>query len=152
MSNSAYLKSNGWKHKAGGWWVDPRAEKGAPLVKTATAEAKQQERDAQAEIAAMAPVKTAEGFGDRYTPNPNSDSFRRLKAVPGVWNGFLSVYRYRITVERIEEPREEIVARMVALYNDPETGMRGRESLRAEAKRLGVDLVEEVKRAQKETP
>lgn len=57
-----------------------------------------------------------EGFDVERTPDPSSNCFRRIGTAPFVWNGIVTVDRYRVTVERIVEPREVLLARLDALY------------------------------------
>ena len=80
-------------------------------------------------------VKKIEVFG-----LPNDRVLAQLgKTEPNVWNGEVSVKRYRITVEEIEEPAEVLKERLQALLK-----RRGHiddvDAIRAEANRLGITL------------
>jgi hypothetical protein len=58
---------------------------------------------------------------------------------PSVFNGDVRVERYRVTIERIEEPAEVLRDRLKALLE--QRGHIDRpKAIRAEAKRLGIDL------------
>ncbi len=60
---------------------------------------------------------TVEGFGPYQTPDPRGHYFCAPRhGTPSVGNHVVDVYRYRTTVERIEEPDAVILERMVALY------------------------------------
>lgn len=82
---------------------------------------------------------TKEGFSTWRTPNPNQSYGMNLGEEPSTFNGYVNAYRYRITVERIEESQEVIVARMVEMYRTT-TNMHTRDALHKEAGRIGVDL------------
>ncbi len=79
--------------------------------------------------------KQIEVFGE-----PNDYLLQHLGSKePRVWNGGVAVKRYRVTVEEIDEPKDVLKQRLQALLlkrghiSDPE-------SIRAEAKRLGITL------------
>lgn len=61
------------------------------------------------------------------------------KKEPNVWNGDVSVERYRVIVEKIEDSPEILKKRLQVLFK-----MGGhtsnRQSIREEAKRLGIEL------------
>jgi hypothetical protein len=61
------------------------------------------------------------------------------KTEPNVWNSKVNVKRYRITVEEIDESKEVIKERLLEMLKQ-----RGHishpQSIREEAKRLGIDL------------
>lgn len=87
-------------------------------------------------------VLVQEGFSTFETPDPSSHSFRSLSPGPGVGNGDVWVYRFRVTVERIEEPAEVILERMVEMFRG-ETNHHRREALAGEAwERFKVNLWE----------
>lgn len=76
-----------------------------------------------------------EGFGLYQTPDPSSHMFSPPNPRgPWVGNGLVSIYRYRVTVERIEEPRDVLLARMVELYRST-TNHHHHETLAAHARR-----------------
>lgn len=84
--------------------------------------------------------RSHEGFSAYPTPDPADRFFAGLADEPCAWNGVARVYRFRVTVERVEEPAEVVLARMVALYRATENSHE-RETLRSEAhRRFGVDL------------
>lgn len=95
---------------------------------------------------------SVEGFADRRTPRP-TDRYNGLPLADAAWvcNGNVRIYRYRVTVERIEESHEVIVARLVALYNAT-TNHRERTALSDEAARLGIESLNELARAAKTPP
>lgn len=81
-----------------------------------------------------------EGFSAHKTPNPTGSFFSGLPPGPRVSNGSVDVYRYRVTVERIEEPREVVLGRMVDLWRNT-TNHHHHTALAGEARRrFGVDL------------
>lgn len=58
---------------------------------------------------------------------------------PSVFNDVVKVERYRVTIEKIEEPNEVLRERMIVMM--AERGHIDKNSnLRAEAKRLGITL------------
>jgi hypothetical protein len=58
---------------------------------------------------------------------------------PSHLNNEIQVQRYRVTIELIEEPDEVIRDRLLALY-DQRGHVDKYRAIRAEAKRLGIDL------------
>ena len=92
---------------------------------------------------------SVEGFDTKRTPRPDNRYDLPLSSALRVGNGNVYIYRYRVTVERIEEPREVIVDRLVTLYNNELNGARDRETLEAEAIRIGVENLKELARAAK---
>lgn len=89
-------------------------------------------------------VRTHEGFGEVGAPDPSRPIY--LSRAAEVGNFTANVYRYRVTVERIEEPREVIIERLVALFRT--ANHHGRHTLEAHAQeRYGVDLREMTKEA-----
>lgn len=89
-------------------------------------------------------VRTCEGFGEHDTPDPRRPFHLSLDAGEG--NGMVYVYRYRVTVERVAEPREVIIERLVALFRA--ANHHGRHTLEAHAQEhYGVDLREMTKEA-----
>lgn len=83
----------------------------------------------------MSSVNQVEVFG-----LPNESALRSLgHSEPVVWNGVVSVKRYRITVEEVIEPVDVLRERLQGLL-----GKRGHidnpAAIRAEARRLGVEL------------
>lgn len=83
-----------------------------------------------------------DGFSTYPTPDPAGRFFHGLPGGPVVGNGDAAVYRFRITVERIEEPADVVLARMVKLYLAT-TNHHHHETLAGEArKRFGVSLWE----------
>lgn len=82
-----------------------------------------------------------EGFSTWRTPNPALAYDLHLAEGPGVWNGSVNVHRYRFTVERIDEPREVILARMVDLWRSS-TNHHVHTALEGEARRLGATMHE----------
>jgi hypothetical protein len=92
-----------------------------------------------------------EGFYEYQTPDPSAERLR-LSDCPRVGNFSVDVYRYRVTVERMEEPRDVLIARLVELYRGT-TNHHDHEKLRGEAfRRFGVDLREVVKAAPPPAP
>lgn len=81
-------------------------------------------------------IRTEEGFDTWRTP---SLSCCYLKSDPTVFNHCVHIYRYRHTIERIEEPREVVLRRIADLYRGT-TNMHHRDALRVEAKRLGTTI------------
>lgn len=76
------------------------------------------------------------------------ETFRRLDEYtinqfqndnPSVWNSEVSVRRYRITIEEIEEPKEVIIERLQKLYNET-TNHHHWMPLEAVARSYGVTL------------
>jgi hypothetical protein len=63
----------------------------------------------------------------------------RSQDEPSSFNGIVSVRRYRITIELVDEPDEVIAARIQKLW-DKCANHHHWESLRAEAKRVGLVL------------
>ena len=95
-------------------------------------------------VAEPTAVRTHEGFGELGTPDPSRPIYLSREAEVG--NFTANVYRYRVTVERIEEPREVIIERLVALFRT--ANHHGRHTLEAHAQeRYGVDLREMTKEA-----
>lgn len=86
--------------------------------------------------------RVAEGFSTYRTPDPSDRFFGRLGEAPIAWNGDARVYRYRITVDRIEEPREVVLARMVDLYRASTNDHDHRTLAREAWVRFGVRLHE----------
>ena len=83
-----------------------------------------------------------EGFSTYKTPDPSSRLLGALSSGPRVWNDLVEVYRFRVTVERIEEPAEVILERMVELFRG-ESNHHRREALAGEAwERFKVNLWE----------
>ena len=105
-----------------------------------------------------APVPTepvsisVEGFSDSRTPHPNN-RYGGLPLSDSAWvcNGNVRAYRYRVTVERIDEPREVIVARLVSMYNVSKNHHE-HTALSDEAARLGIESLNELARAAKAQP
>lgn len=61
------------------------------------------------------------------------------KTEPTIFNGEVSVKRYRVTVEEIVEPKEVLKERLQMLLK--QGGHLGNaQAIRAEAKRLGIEL------------
>lgn len=58
---------------------------------------------------------------------------------PSVGNGDVRVVRYRVTVERIEEPFEVIAERVRALYR-AESNWHRQDALTGYARKHGIDL------------
>lgn len=82
-------------------------------------------------------VRVLEGYGERQTPDPERAYLRRG---PSAFNSFVNVYRYRVTVERIEEPDEVIVERLLTIYRTSDN-YHDREAAHAHAKtHFAVDL------------
>ncbi len=83
----------------------------------------------------MSATKQIEVFG-----LPNDYLLGQLgKREPTIWNGQVSVKRYRVTVEEIEEPAEVLKERLLALLMQ-RGHIENANSIRAEAKRLGITL------------
>ncbi len=81
-------------------------------------------------------TRTLEGFWTDSMPDPRA---AEVRPSPFAYNGFAVVYRYKVTVERIEEPDAVILARMVDVWRAVES--RGRETLEHHARRrFKVDL------------
>lgn len=85
------------------------------------------------------PTRILEGFDWHRTPDLRSYGGVNLKEAPAVFNGTVYVYRYRATVERIEEPAHIIAARIVALYLASDNPHH-RTALAQEARRVGFDI------------
>lgn len=79
------------------------------------------------------PVKF-ETFG-----NPEKQIKRLLISEPSCFNGLVRVERYRVTVERIEEPEEVLTARLQELLALPGHIDKNNHVRRA-AKKLGIKL------------
>jgi predicted component of type VI protein secretion system len=71
--------------------------------------------------------------------NPEDQIQRLLIAEPTAFNGLVRVERYRVTVERIEEPKEVIKARLQELLNQKGHIDKNKQVRRA-ATRLGIKL------------
>lgn len=76
---------------------------------------------------------------------PSSLCFEQAKSIlgseePCVFNGNVSVERYRVTIEKIEEPQEVLRERLLTLLSQPGGHVSKREYIRAKAKRLGIEL------------
>lgn len=83
----------------------------------------------------MAKKKTFETFGE-----VNSGAIESLtRKAPNVWNGQVNIKRYKITIEEIEEPKELLRERLIALLNQ-KTHISHPSSIRAEARKLGIEL------------
>lgn len=81
-------------------------------------------------------TRTLEGFWTDSTPDPRA---AEVRPSPSAYSGFAVVYRYKVTVERIEEPDAVILARMVGVWRAAES--RARETLEREARRrFKVDI------------
>src|SRR3990167_2876866 len=78
---------------------------------------------------------TIETFGD---PSYYIGQIRGFE--PSCFNGVVSVVRYRVTVERIEEPAEVIEARMRKLWRELPYNHHHSFPLRREAIKYGVTL------------
>lgn len=79
-----------------------------------------------------------EGFWTSDMPRPES---AYLRDAPDAYNRMALVYRYRVTVERIEEPPPVIIARMLDVFRKVDS--RSREAIVQEARdAFGVDLNE----------
>jgi hypothetical protein len=63
----------------------------------------------------------------------------RREQEPSCFNGIVSVRRYRITVEEIDEPKEVIAARIVKLWRECDN-MHHIQPIKIAAKRYGVEL------------
>lgn len=79
-------------------------------------------------------TKVFETYGD-----PQDQIQRVMKEEPHVFNGIVRVERYRVTIERIEEPQEALQARLIELLDQP-GHIDKNKRVRQEAKRLGVTL------------
>lgn len=77
-----------------------------------------------------------EAFGD---PTDQIQHAARYRSEPGVQNGVASVRRYRISVELIEEPIEDIRNRIRKLWLQSDN-MHDRDPLMLEARRYGLNL------------
>lgn len=66
-----------------------------------------------------------------YSAQPNQP--------PMVWNGVVSFRKYRITVERIEEPREVLIERIQKLWDECDNHHNCYPLMFA-AKELGIEL------------
>jgi len=80
--------------------------------------------------AEQAITKTIEGFGA-----PRVD----LPAVPYCFNGAAHVFRYRVTIERIEEPAEVLRARIQDLWETSDNS-HDMPALKAAAAEAGVEI------------
>ncbi|EKY4113626.1 TPA: hypothetical protein ACGW3M_001036 [Pseudomonas aeruginosa] len=77
---------------------------------------------------------TLETFG-----NPEEMIARLLNKEPSVFNDDVRAVRYRITIERIEEPAEDLKARLQHLLTVP-GHIDKNKHVRSAAKRLGIVL------------
>jgi hypothetical protein len=68
---------------------------------------------------------------------------------PDCFNGIVSIHKYRITVELIEEPIEVLKERLEKLYSESDN-WHDREPLEAMAKKLGITIDSEFGSAKKE--
>lgn len=75
-----------------------------------------------------------ETFGD-----PSQQIERFLTAKPSIFNGTVSVERYRITIERIEEPEAVLKERLTELIEAP-GHIDKYKHVRKAAARLGIKL------------
>lgn len=83
----------------------------------------------------MPTIKQLEVFG-----LPNDYVLSQLgKTEPNIWNGQVSVKRYLITVEEIEDSAEDLKERLQSLLRQ-RGHIDNANSIRAEAKRLGITL------------
>ena len=58
---------------------------------------------------------------------------------PSAFNGYVLVERYRITVEKVEEPIEVVRDRLRKLWRESERNFHHWTPMRATAERLGMD-------------
>lgn len=79
-------------------------------------------------------TKNLETFG-----NPEAQIARLLNQEPSVFNGEVRVERYRITIERIDEPAEVMKERLQQLLAQP-GHIDKNKHVRREAQRLGIVL------------
>lgn len=79
-------------------------------------------------------MQAFETFGD-----PEDQIKRLIKDAPSAFNGLVRVERYRITVERIEEPEEVLKARLQELIDQPGHIDKNKQVRKAAAK-LGIAL------------
>lgn len=87
-----------------------------------------------------APIK--EDWPKVYETFCEIDTFdigRSTQSEPSCFNGIVRVTRYRVTVEKIEEPREVIEGRLVKLWRSTDN-YHHVEPLRRAAARFGVEL------------
>ena len=71
---------------------------------------------------------------------PNDFMIRNIEQdKPSCFNGKVSVRRYRIRIEEIDEPIEDIQARLIKLWENT-TNHHHRQPLIAEAKKYGLDF------------
>jgi len=59
---------------------------------------------------------------------------------PSVFNGTVSIRRYRVTFEEVEEPREVLIDRLADLWRECKNHHHG-ELLRRAAAELGIELL-----------
>lgn len=77
---------------------------------------------------------TLETFG-----NPQDMIKPLMESEPSVFNGIVSVERYRVTIERIEEPQDVLKSRLQMLL-DQKGHIDKNKEVRKEASRLGIKL------------
>lgn len=70
---------------------------------------------------------------------PNLGFYLSRESKPDSFNGEVSLERYRVTVEKIEEPLEVLQERLRQIYAEVK-GTRRADACLAAAKELGVDL------------
>ncbi len=76
--------------------------------------------------------KVFETFERPYFPHQGREE-------PSVFNGMVNAERYRITIEKIEEPNEVIAERLMKLWRACDNH-HNREPLKAMAERIKIDL------------
>lgn len=67
---------------------------------------------------------------------------RMTSSEPWAGNGYVQIERYRITVERIEEPREVLIERLRMLWRTSEPNHHSWDPMRAKARELGLSRAE----------
>lgn len=76
---------------------------------------------------------------ETFHPPASYELDRWVDRGPSSFNGIVCVEKYRITIERIEEPKEVLEARLIELWENCDNHHEWR-PLQNTAKRLGIEL------------
>lgn len=76
---------------------------------------------------------------ETFRPFDNYDEQRATSDKPFCWNGAVSVRKYRVTVELVDEPTEVLAERLRKLWSECDNHHHY-SPLKAVAKQLGIDL------------
>lgn len=80
---------------------------------------------------------TLTGFYEKNTKNAISS---HLRETPAAFNGYFLLYRYEVTVRRVEESKEVLGERLLRLWEDQPSNHHHTNGFRALALQLGVTL------------